>query len=124
MGLYKLINTSYNCIKNTGNTQNGGNKMDRKQIIDFVNEKVLPGAEIDNGDWFYNGKDIFRNIIKAIEKWRIGKNTHIEMDAEIIDGALYINGESVKRVASKLPRMAHDEEAAYWEGRILARQGC
>lgn len=97
--------------------------MNRKQMITFINDKVLPGAEIDDTDWFYNGREIFKNILKAIEKWRIGKNINIDMNAEIKDGVLYINGESVKRVAAKLPRQKFDKQAYFWEGQILKRQG-
>jgi len=93
--------------------------MNRKQMIDFVNDKVLPDAEISFDDWFYNGKEIFWDIIKAISKWRIGKNINIEMNARVIDGDLFINGEFVKRVASKLPRKSFDERSYYYEGKCL-----
>ena len=95
--------------------------MNRKQMIEFVNNNIMPGAEIANDDWFYNGKQIFLNIIKAISAWRIGKPADIHMDGQIRDGVLYLNGEVVKRVAAKLPRVPYDAGAAYWEGRCLEK---
>lgn len=97
--------------------------MDRRQMIDFINNEILPTAEISNDDWFCFGKDIMRNIVKAIEKWRIGENINIEMKGEIKDGVLFLNGDAVKRVAPKMPRKVWDESADYWESRILERQG-
>ena len=93
--------------------------MNRKQMIDFINNEILPTAEISDYDWFYFGKDIIRDMIKGIESWRIGKNVNIEMNARVIDGDLYINGEFVKRVASKLPRKSFDERSYYYEGKCL-----
>lgn len=97
--------------------------MNRIEIINFINENVLPTAEIELSDWHDFGKDIMWIIIKGFSKWRHGKPLDIEMDAKILDGNLYINGDFVVRVAPKLRRPKYDEEAYYWEGRCLARAG-
>jgi len=96
--------------------------MNRKQLFNFINEEILPGAEIPEWYWLANGKECFCEILRAVEKWRIGKPINIEMDAKISDGVLCINGESVKRVAPMMTKVAYSTEAIYWEGRILARQ--
>ena len=41
---------------------------------------------------------------------------------EVINGALYINNVFVERVAPLPARVAEDDAALYYEGRILARQ--
>lgn len=96
--------------------------MNRKETIIFINEKILPTAEISNNDWFYMGREIMNKIIKGISKWRHGKPINIDMSAEIKDGVLYINGDLVARVAPKLPRKVWSASADYWENRILTRQ--
>ena len=95
--------------------------MNRKEMINFINTEILPTAEIDFYDWKYSGRQIIADMINAISKWRIGKPANVEMSARVIDGVLYINGESVKRVAAKLPRW-DSMSAPDYEGRILARQ--
>ena len=97
--------------------------MNRAEMISFINEKVLPGAEIEDADWLQNGREIFKAILKGIIAWRHGKNINIEMEARILDGVLFINGDSVTRVAPKLPRVPWSDEAHYWEGRCLGRAG-
>ena len=41
--------------------------MNRKQMIDFINTEVLPGAEIADWEWMKYGTEIVGKIIKAIE---------------------------------------------------------
>lgn len=95
--------------------------MNRREKITFINEKILPTAEIEDWYWLAYGKEVVRNCIKAITKWRMGKDPNIEMNGAIIDGVLYLNGEPVKRVAPKLPRVKFSEEEYVLEGKILAR---
>ena len=51
--------------------------MNRKQMIDFINTEVLPGAEIADWEWMKYGTEIVGKIIKAIANlqtftwWRI-----------------------------------------------------
>lgn len=94
--------------------------MNRKQKINFINDKVLPGAEIEDWYWLSNGREIVSEMVKAITAWRIGKPADIEMDGAVKDGVFFINGEAVKRVAPRLPRVGFD--GLDYEGRILARQ--
>ena len=96
--------------------------MNRKETIKFINDEILPTAEISNDDWFYMGKEIMQKIIKGISKYRHGKPISIEMSGEIKDGVLYINGECIARVAPKLPRKSWDEKAYYIESLILEQQ--
>lgn len=97
--------------------------MNRIEKINFINEKILPGAEIENWYWMKYGREVVFEILKGISSWRMGRPADIEMDAKILDGVLYINGDMVRRVAPKMPKKAYNSEAAYWEGRIFARQG-
>ena len=97
--------------------------MNRRQMIDFINTEVLPGAEIDNGEWLQYGREIFWDILRAIEAWRIGKPIDICMKAHITDGVLVINGTPVKRVAGKLPRVTFSDYCYYIEGKILDKEG-
>lgn len=41
---------------------------------------------------------------------------------KVIDGVLYIENKPVMRLEPKTPRVPYSERAAYYEGRILARQ--
>lgn len=96
--------------------------MNRKAMIKFINNEVLPGAEIATWEWQFGGREIFWEILKGIEKWRVGKPANIQMKGQIIDGVLYLNGEAVKRVSAKLRRVPYSSEAEHWENRILERQ--
>ena len=99
--------------------------MNRKYFIDVLNNQILPQINPR-----YNWPDIMpgRDIIKILSAYRsqqIQDGTARAGDtltAKVIDGFLYLNGEPVGRIAPKDPRPAYDEGAAYWEGRILARQ--
>lgn len=95
--------------------------MNRKQMIDFINTEVLPGAEIADWEWMKYGTEIVGKIIKAIERWRIGKPANIHMVAHIYDGVLWINDKPIKRVAAKLPRETWSKGGYYWEGRCIAK---
>lgn len=96
--------------------------MNRKAKIEFINDKVLPGAEIEDWYWKAYGREIVAEMVKALTAWRIGKPADVEMDGEVKDGVFFINGEAVKRVAPRLPRTSFEAEAYYYEGRILAKQ--
>jgi hypothetical protein len=66
---------------------------------------------------------MFWDILRTASKWRVGKHVNVAMNGAVLDGVLYINGEVIKRVAPKMPRKySYSVEAAYWEGKILARQ--
>ena len=98
-----------------------GTDMDRVQMIDFINNEILPQCK-DNGHWLSYGRQMMNDIIKLISKWRIGKSINIKMHPVVIDGALFINGDFLGRIEPKAPRPAFDERAYYIEGKILARQ--
>lgn len=91
--------------------------MNRKDLFNYILADVLPQIN-EEVRWT---ADIVE-IAKKISKWRIGKPVDVKMNAVVEDGALYINGDVIGRIAAKMPRVAYDEGAAYWEGRILARQ--
>ena len=95
--------------------------MNRREQIDFINEKVLPQCK-DLDHWHCYGRQMIKDIIKLISKWRIGKPINIEMKPVVIDGALFMNGDFLGRIEPKAARPAFDERAYYIEGRILARQ--
>lgn len=95
--------------------------MNRIQMIDFINEKILPQCK-DNDYWFYYGRQMVYDTIKLISKWRIGKNINIEMNPQVIDGDLYMNGDFLGRIEPKAPKAAFDEKSYYIEGKILERQ--
>jgi hypothetical protein len=91
--------------------------MNRKEMIQFVNENVLPQI-----DWRYTDKDTPWKTIRLIERYRIGKPMNIKMVARVDDGFLFINDEPLGRIAMKAPKLNLSNESLYWEGRILARQ--
>lgn len=95
--------------------------MNRIQMIDFINEKILPQCK-DNDHWFSYGRQMMNDIIRLISKWRHGKSINIEMIPEVVDGNLYINGDFLGRIEPKAARPVFDETAYYLEGKILARQ--
>ena len=61
-------------------------------------------------------------MIHIVEGWRRRSGYPQEVTARVEDGFLFLNDQPVERIAAKLPRVAYSAEAAYWEGRILARQ--
>jgi pheromone shutdown protein TraB len=90
-------------------------------MIDFINEKILPECH-DNDYWFSYGRYMMNDIIKLISKWRIGKSINIEMNPQVINGVLYMNGEHLGRIEPKAAKTVFDERSYYIEGKILARQ--
>ena len=92
--------------------------MDRKELIFFYYTEIFPQVDVSVGQYLNIG-----DVIKMIGRWRIGKKKNIWMTAKVDDGFLYINNDPVGRIAPKLPKVAYSDEAAYWEGRILSRQG-
>ena len=92
-------------------------KWNRKKIIDFVNNEV---ARLTNPEvrYSYNPMD----TIQLVEKFRRENNYPKSMIASVYDGFLYINNIPAGRIAAKIPRVTYSAGAAYWEGRILARQ--
>lgn len=99
--------------------------MNRKQIIDFINNDILP--QINSA---YTWQDITsgKELIKIVCDFRKDqikqRKAHINdtYKSKVIDGFLYINDIPVKRIAPKDPRPAWNEAAYYYEGKILARQ--
>lgn len=97
--------------------------MNRKQIIDFVNNNIL--TQIDNR---FTWCDILpaKEIIKLVIDYRRDQikagNARVDdiLTASVDDGFLYINHTPIKRIAPKLPKMPYDEQSYYIEGRILA----
>lgn len=89
--------------------------MNRKQMIDFVNNKICPQVGLD-----FTFSPV--ECLKMIEQWRIGKPANMEMVPDVMDGFLFINSMPVGRIARKTPKVTVSEGALYWEGRILARQ--
>ena len=61
-------------------------------------------------------------MIRIVEGWRRANGFPQELAVRVDDGFLFLNDEAVTRIAAKLPRVAYSAGAAYWEGRILARQ--
>lgn len=90
--------------------------MNRKELITFCNENIF--TKCNNID-LYGMKD----AVKFVSAWRKGKNANIKMNAEVRDGFLFINGDAVGRIAPRTPKVIVSEEACYYEGMILARQG-
>jgi hypothetical protein len=95
--------------------------MNRKQMIDFINDEILPQCK-NNDYWFSFGREMMKDIIRKISNYRIGKNINMEMKADVIDGVLYINNDCLGRIEPKTPKKPFDEISYNIEGRILARQ--
>lgn len=95
--------------------------MNRKQMIDYINNNILPQCH-DKDYWFSYGREMMKEIIKKISGWRLGKNINIEMISRVDDGVLYINGDCLGRIEPKATRAAFNEESYCTEGKILARQ--
>jgi len=93
-----------------------GMPMRRKAIINFINSEILLQVGVDVALAEPS------EIVKMVSAWRVGKQADIEMVPVVDDGALYINGEPVGRIASKTPRVHVSDMACHMEGRILARQ--
>ena len=61
-------------------------------------------------------------MIHIVESWRRANGFPQMLAVRVDDGFLFLNEAPVTRIAAKLPRVAYSAGAAYWEGRILARQ--
>lgn len=99
--------------------------MNRKQIIDFINNEILPKV---SNRWTWKEISSGKELIKMVSDYRskqikAGKaNINDKYIASIVDGYLYINNEPVGRIAPKDHRPQFDETSYYYEGKILARQ--
>ena len=89
--------------------------MNRKDMINFVNEKIGPQVGLD---FSYSAKE----TIKMVAQWRRTHNFPSVMVPDVMEGFLFINDMPVGRIASRPPRVTVSDGAMYWEGRILARQ--
>lgn len=59
-------------------------------------------------------------IVKLVEEFRRKKHLFLSQCTPIVeDGFLFINGETVGRIAAKLPKAAFSEEAYYYEGKCI-----
>ena len=94
-------------------------KWNRKAVIDFCNECIFPFVRIDQ--WTYRNGELWA-VVEMVHKFRRENGFPEEMTARVDDGFLFINDIPVGRIAPKTPRVAYNPAAAYWEGRILARQ--
>ncbi len=97
--------------------------MNRKQLIDFVNNDILP--QIDSSFIWRDilpAKEIIKLVIDYRRKQIKAGSARIDdiLTARVDDGFLYINDTPIKRIAPKLPKMPYDEQSYYIEGRILA----
>ena len=92
--------------------------MNRKQVIEFCRREIYPQVKI----WIGIGGEL-TNVVELVSSWRRTHAYPQEMRADVRDGFLFINGDPVGRIAPKTPRVKYSAKAAYWEGRILERQG-
>ena len=97
--------------------------MNRKYIIDFINNDILP--QIDSCfTWtdIIPGKELIQLVIDFRKaQIKAGKARKGDtLTAIVDDGFLYINNTPVKRIAPKLPKVPYDEYSNYIEGKILA----
>jgi hypothetical protein len=100
--------------------------MNRKYIIEnVINAQILPQI---NAAWTWHDIAPAKELVKLVSDYRRAQieagNARKDdtLTAKVIDGALYLNNDFIKRIAPKDPRPAYNEAAYYWEGRILARQ--
>ena len=91
--------------------------MTRKQIIEFCNKEVFPEVQHPMAQFM----DMIE-VIGMVTNWRRANGYPKTMHATVEDGFLWINENQVGRIAPKAPKLPYSETAAYWEGRILARQ--
>ena len=92
-------------------------KWNRKEVIIFCNEQIFPNVKY----WAGFKGELF-DVVMLVHKFRRENGFPEEMKARVADGFLFINEKPVGRIAPKTPRVAYNPAAAYWEGRILARQ--
>lgn len=84
----------------------------RQDIVNIVNELAKKGSLDFELKTTY---DLILNYCKA-NKTSPSSNTY-----DLNNGVLVINGVNIERV-QPLKKVKFDEQAYYWEGRILARQ--
>jgi hypothetical protein len=85
--------------------------MNRKQIIELI------WRETDYR--VHYGLDMVK-AVREIESWRRTHRNKDEMVVKVLDGVLYINGDAMARITSKLPRLyPWSEKAEYYEGLCL-----
>ena len=92
--------------------------MNRKEKMEFIQNEIMP--QITDVKKMIE-VDLFR-VCKLISRWRIGKPQDVIMQAKVIDGSLFINGEYCGRIHSKENGAIYSDKAYYWEGRILEKQ--
>ena len=99
--------------------------MNRKYIIDLVNNEILP--QINN---YWTWRDITppKELIKLVIDFRSTQvkagtaRNDDKLTAKVTNGFLYINDKPIKRIAPLDPKPAFNEYSHYIEGKILARQ--
>ena len=90
--------------------------MNRKERVRFIVDNIVPQIDLMNPVPL---RDIVGESLKLIERWRIGKPIDIEMTAIVNDGVLSINGETLGRIAAKMPTLPFSEWGYYLEGRCI-----
>ena len=94
----------------------------RKKVVEFLEKEVFPQVEFNQ--WL-NVPGELADIIKMVREYRMTSNYPKEMNADVKNGFLFINGDPVGRIALRkgAGRSAnYSDKAYYYEGRILARQ--
>ena len=86
--------------------------MDRREKIAFMNAEICPQVD-------FRVQIDFKECIRLIERWRIGKPIDIKMNPFVDDGFLFMNGEPLGRIAAKMPKMVCSEWGYYLEGRCI-----
>ena len=96
-------------------------RWDRKKIFDFVAKEILPQVEYDQ--WLHVPGE-FKDIARLVEQYRRNHNYPQELNAEVRNGLLFLNGDPVERIALMKNfgrRNTYTDAAYHYEGRILAR---
>ena len=74
--------------------------MDRREKIRFMNAEICPKVD-------FRVQIDFKECIRLIERWRIGKPIDVKMNPFVDDGFLYMNGEPLGRIAAKMQILNH-----------------
>lgn len=99
--------------------------MNRRQIIDFINNDILPQI---NPCWTWSETISAKELIKLVSDFRSAQikagiaRIDDKLTAKVTNGFLYINDKPIKRIAPLDPKPAFNERSYYIEGHILARQ--
>lgn len=88
--------------------------MTRRETIQYLNEKVYPLF-----DSRYTGWTEPKDIIRAIEKYKRGKQKNIQMIPKNVNGCLFIDGEFIIRVEYLIKPFAYSEKQEYFEGKCI-----